>query len=286
MMLGNTSLSDFFSDIEDLDRLQASMQDSIRSLERLRGELTASRVVQIGEQRKLVSLNDQLSDQKTIADGARKTQNTLLTQTKNQESSYKKQLADKETKKRQFEREVSDFEAQLRAEIDPNSFPPAGTKVLAFPLENVALTQKFGKTSDSGRLYTSGTHNGIDLRASVGTSVKAAGDGIVVATGDTDKACQGASYGRWVLIQHKNGLTTLYAHLSLIKVTDGQSVNMSDVIGYSGMTGYATGPHLHFGLFVTKAVEVASIPSKSCAKAVFRIPVSPANGYLDPEDYL
>ena len=111
-------------------------------------------------------------------------------------------------------------------------------------------------------------------------------DGVVIATGDTDKVCPGASYGRWIMIKHRNGLSTLYGHLELIKVGQGQEVGVGDTIGYSGNTGYSTGPHLHFTVYVSSAVDVKELPSKSCRGAVFRIPVAAANAYLDPQAYL
>ena len=286
IMLGSKSVSEFFVEVDDLNRMQISIRDNIQSLERLKDELADSRTASEEERKKLLSLGGQLSDQKTIADNQRKTQSTLLTSTKSQEANYKKMLADREARKKQFEREIEDFEAQLRAEVDPSTFPAPGTKVLAYPLENVFVTQKFGKTVDARRLYLSGTHNGTDFRASPGSKVAAAGDGTVIGVGDTDRVCAGASYGKWVLIKHRNGLATLYAHLELIKVSEGQSVEVGDLVGYSGNTGYSTGPHLHFTVFVSSVVQIINLPSKSCKGAIFRIPAAPMKGYLDPEAYL
>lgn len=286
ILLAHASISDFLLDIDDLDRLQASMQDNIKSLERLKTELGNTKAEFQREQKNLLTLNNQLGDQKEIADGKRKEQGSLLVTTKNQEANYKKLLADRQARKAQFEREIDDFEAQLRAEIDPSSFPRAGTKVLAYPLDNIFVTQRFGKTVDAKRLYVSGTHNGTDFRAAPGTKVKASLDGTVIGTGDTDRVCAGASYGKWVLIRHKNGLSTLYAHFDLVKVAEGQSVEVGELIGYSGSTGYSTGPHLHFTVFVSSAVQITNLPSKSCKGAIFRIPVAPQNAYLDPQAYL
>jgi len=233
-----------------------------------------------------VYLSRQIEDQKRLADQKRVEQNKLLSETKNKESNYQKLLAERQAKKKQFEREVGDFEAQLRAEIDPSSIPKAGTKALAYPIDPVLVTQHFGKTADAKRLYASGTHNGIDFRAAPGTPIKASASGIILGTGDTDLACRGASYGRWVLIGHSNGLATLYGHLDLIKAAEGQAVVVGDTIGYSGTTGYATGPHLHFTVYAKSAVQISKLPSKSCPGAVFRIPVAATNAYLDPEAYL
>ncbi len=286
ILLSNNTLSNFFVEVDDLARLQVALRDNIKTLERLTKELGDQKTSSQAKRKELVRLKAELADQKAIADQERRDQSTLLGETKNQESNYTKLLLDREARKKQFEREISDFEAQLKAEIDPTTFPAPGTKALAYPLDDVFITQKFGKTVDSVRLYTSGTHNGIDFRATLGTPVKAAGDGIVVGTGDTDIACRGASYGRWVMIKHKNGLSTIYGHLDLIKVTEGQQVNVGDVVGYSGSTGYATGPHLHFGLFVSSVVQIIDLPSKTCAGAVFHIPAAPLKGYLDPQTYL
>jgi murein DD-endopeptidase MepM/ murein hydrolase activator NlpD len=286
ILLANSSISAFLLDIDDLSKLQRSIQDSIKSLENLKSELGATKTSVQSERKKLGGFNTRLSDQKEIADTERKRQALLLSTTKNQESNYKKLLAEREVRKRQFEREVDDFEAQLRAEIDPTSFPAPGTKVFIYPLTDHYVTQKFGKTVDARRLYTSGTHNGTDFRAAPGSVVIAVASGEVVATGDTDKVCPGASYGRWVMVRHRNGLSSLYAHLELIKVRAGQEVETGDTLGYSGNTGYSTGPHLHFTVYVSSAVDVVDLPSKSCKGAVFHIPVAAANAYLDPLDYL
>jgi murein DD-endopeptidase MepM/ murein hydrolase activator NlpD len=135
-------------------------------------------------------------------------------------------------------------------------------------------------------LYASGSHNGIDLRASVGTALVSPGPGVVVDVGDTDKACPKASYGKWVLIRHTNGLTTLMAHFSLIKVTKGQSLTAGQLVGYSGNTGYSTGPHLHVTIFSSDGVKVGTISSKACSGKSLTMPLPTANPpYLNPLGY-
>lgn len=285
-LLSNLSISSFLEDVDDLQKLQASISDNVKSLERLKADLGKTKTSYQAERKKLTGLSSQLIDQKQISDSARAQQASLLLATKNKEANYKKLLAEREARKKQFEQEINDFEEQLRAEIDPNSFPSPGTRVFAYPIDDHFVTQKFGKSVDAKRLYVSGTHNGTDFRAVPGSVIRAAADGTVVATGDTDKVCPNASYGRWVLIRHPNGLSTLYGHLELIKVRAGQQLYQGDAVGYSGNTGYSTGPHLHFTVYVASAVQVTKLPSKSCAGAVFTIPVAPLNAYLDPQAYL
>jgi len=83
-------------------------------------------------------------------------------------------------------------------------------------------------------------HTGIDYAAGTGVPIKAAGNGIVVWAGPR------GGYGNAVIIDHRNGLATLYAHQSVVKATVGQKVSTGLVIGFVGQTGMSTGPHLHF----------------------------------------
>lgn len=87
-------------------------------------------------------------------------------------------------------------------------------------------------------------HNGIDLTARYGTKIFAAGAGTVEFTRSRYRLKKG--YGRVIIINHGFGYKTLYGHLSKIYVKVGQKVNRWDVIGLSGATGRATGPHLHY----------------------------------------
>lgn len=87
-------------------------------------------------------------------------------------------------------------------------------------------------------------HEGVDIAAGMGTSVRAAGSGVVVAAG------WNGGYGNWIKIEHTSELATGYAHLSVIGVRKGQSVSQGATIGQVGSTGDSTGPHLHFEVHV------------------------------------
>lgn len=95
------------------------------------------------------------------------------------------------------------------------------------------------KTSDFGyRRYR--YHYGVDIKLRTGDPVKSAFDGVVrIAQYD-------ATYGRLVVVRHNNGLETLYAHLSKLKVKEGDWVEAGEVVGLGGNTGRSTGSHLHF----------------------------------------
>ena len=120
-----------------------------------------------------------------------------------------------------------------------------GEVLFAWPLAEHTIT--------AGWYYSDGKlHRAVDLRAAVGTPVYAAEDGTVdwVQAWDGKSTAGDQSYGNLVRIRHAsyNGrmLQTLYAHLDSYCVTNGQAVKEGELIGYSGSTGYVTGPHLHF----------------------------------------
>ena len=135
---------------------------------------------------------------------------------------------------------------------------------LIYPVVNGIITQGFGENPELYKRFGLPGHNGIDFGVPIGTPVRAAADGKVIAVGDDPQG-----YGLYVKIQHNN-FQTLYAHLSINQaVRIGQMVKAGDVIGMSGSTGYSTGPHLHFEL---------------------RTPIAPIPGYKsgarDPAPYL
>jgi murein DD-endopeptidase MepM/ murein hydrolase activator NlpD len=111
------------------------------------------------------------------------------------------------------------------------------------PVVKGRVTDKFGKRKDPF-LEIVKHHRGVDLSARFGTRVYAAGSGTIEFTRVRYRLNKG--YGRVVIINHGYGYKTLYGHLSKINVSPGQLVNRWDIIGESGDTGRATGPHLHY----------------------------------------
>ena len=102
----------------------------------------------------------------------------------------------------------------------------------------------------SGFDYSTKTnHLGIDLAANLGDNIYAADGGVVVYAGSNSYG-----YGNMVMVDHGTGFQTLYAHLSQIFVSCGQSVNKGQTIGAAGATGHASGPHLHFEVRTSSTV--------------------------------
>src|SRR3954470_11502261 len=107
----------------------------------------------------------------------------------------------------------------------------------------------FGAPREGGR-----THTGLDFPVAYGTRVGAAGVGVVEFAGWNT-----GGYGNLVVVRHRLGYATWYAHMSRIAVSAGQSVTGGTTLGYVGSTGHSTGPHLHFELR-RNAVPINPVP--------------------------
>jgi murein DD-endopeptidase MepM/ murein hydrolase activator NlpD len=283
-LLSGKNFSEIWVDIDTMLTVKENLQKDIKELQSVKVELEDNRDEALQAKKELEDLKNKLADQKKIVDQNASEKNKLLSQTKNSEANYQKMLAQQTALKLAIEQEIREYESQIKYNLDPNKLP-AG-RVLTWPLDNIFVTQLFGKTVDSKRLYASGTHSGVDFRASVGTPVKSMAGGVVVGFGDTDASCPNASFGKWILVDHQNGLASAYGHLSLIKVSKGQKINRGELIGYSGATGRVTGPHLHVTVYAGNAVSIQTIPSKSCPGKTLTQPMAATSAYLDPMVYL
>ncbi len=221
---------------------------------------------------------ENLKNRRLIAAELKQEKNQVLKDTKTREASYQESLKELEKRQAEIAAEIDALEAPLRDKIDYKDLPKSGSGILAVPLSDPHITQEQGYTKSAKKLYKSGYHNGMDFGAPVGTPLFAAYDGTVISVANQDLYCRKGAYGKYVAIKHLIGFTTLYAHLSLQVVKEGDSVKKGQLIGYSGNTGYATGPHLHFGVYDSSTFRIGQ--SNSCG------PKMPFGGDLNPRNYL
>src|SRR3989344_2257536 len=234
----NDALAEDVANLRGVQRVLASNLDQVASTKN-----------------QLASLSTDLSTQKQSVDATAATQQQLIKQTANQEANYQKLIQQKKAAQKSFESELISLQSQLNLIVNPSALPKVGSGVLAWPFSVAfmqscgarqsyfgnmfCVTQYFGNTAFSTanpQIYHGSGHNAIDIAAPIGTPIQASLAGTVFATGNTDlvKGCY--SFGKWVMIKHGNGVSTLYAHLSQIDVAQGQGVATGQVIGLSGMT--------------------------------------------------
>lgn len=127
--------------------------------------------------------------------------------------------------------------SKAETSINKESFPDL------WPVKNGSITSVYG-----GRIspfsQDNQWHPGIDIADRYGSAVFASGAGVVIIAGVN------GSYGKYVCIDHENGYKSSYGHLSSLAVQSGDRVYKGQVVGYIGTTGYSTGPHLHYEVFL------------------------------------
>ena len=168
------------------------------------------------------------------------------------------------------EKAADEIDAQIArliadSDVVPGSegfiWPVSTSKMISSPVGSRVAPGGFGSTN----------HKGVDI-CNVGytSSVYATKSGRVLLTNSSG---WGGGYGNYVVIDHGGGLTTLYAHMSVVKVSPGDTVSQGTVIGVTGNTGASTGPHLHYEVRTTTIVNGKSV-------TVYQNPLNYLPGYI------
>jgi len=291
-LLTSKTLAEGIAEVNSIAAVQGSLVGEVAELERLRGDLKTTIATNDDKRGQLVVETVNLENRKVILDEQKSQKQDLLVTTKNQEGQYQKLLKSLEEEQQELLSEISDIETQLSRSFDRSTVPSRQRGMLTWPVLSGGgaatgiITQRYGETAYATRYYRGRPHNGIDIGAPTGTEVRAAAGGVVTRTDYNGLYYQ---YGRYVLIDHQNGLSTLYAHLSGTAVTSGQKIKNGELIGYVGSTGFSTGSHLHFGLYATPAGGWQAGGNREVGGLVS---VPPANGLvpigvtLNPDQYL
>ncbi|MCD7723623.1 MAG: peptidoglycan DD-metalloendopeptidase family protein [Clostridiales bacterium] len=225
--------------LEKMDEIQAEKQ----LLEDKRQELTEYKENLDSQKAELQASIDEISSSKSELDAEVAECNSLLAQLESQSSEVQELIETDTAAQEKIDAEIRAAIAAAASSVSSasssSSSYSAGSGTLGYPTSSRTITAGFPNYS-SGRY-----HGGVDFQCSVGTAVYAAAAGTVVTVKSLTY-----SYGKYIVISHSNGLSTLYAHNSQLLVSVGDTVTKGQLIAYSGQSGNATGPHLHFEVWL------------------------------------
>lgn len=218
--------------LDDLMKKMEEIEKKKQSLEVKHNEMKEDKKNLEEDKTSLQSRINEIDTSKKELDSQAAEANAIMKKLNSQTSEYMEMI---ETNREQLA-EIEDEIRQASYAPQYNYTPaPGGTGQLSYPTDSRSISAGFPYYSGGGY------HGGIDFPVSTGSNVYAAADGIVSLVKYLDY-----SYGYYVMINHGNGLSTLYAHNSQILVSAGQTVSRGQVIAKSGSTGNSTGPHCHF----------------------------------------
>ncbi len=260
VLFGANSIGEFLSLIDDIGdimqsdkELEESYKQSVTDLKTVKAEYEEAQAELKQNKVECAQLKDQLqiditqaasvitSLQSEINDNA-----SVLSELDSQESALQSQIQAK----------VKQLNEQKKAEEEANrnnnnnggnnnGGSTVGTGNLVWPSYCTYITSRQGpRVHPITGEYKN--HGGTDIGASYGSAIYAADSGKVVSSSDG----WNGGWGNYVMIDHGNGMQTLYAHMSSRAVSVGQTVKRGQTIGYVGSTGMSTGPHLHFEMYV------------------------------------
>ncbi len=253
VLFGASSIGEFLSLIDDIGdimrsdkELENAYRQSVEDLKTVKAEYEEAKAEMEDSKAELVALKAQ--QEQDIAEATAviaalqsdiSSNSSVLNELSAQESALNSEIQKKVE-------ELNKQQEEEKKNTGGNSGgSTTGTGNLVWPSYCTYITSRQGpRTHPVTGEYKN--HGGTDIGASYGTAIWAADSGTVVYSSDG----WNGGWGNYVMIDHGNGMQTLYAHMSSRAVSVGQTVSAGQTIGYVGSTGMSTGPHLHFEMYI------------------------------------
>lgn len=253
VLFGASSISEFLSLIDDIGdimrsdkELENSYRQAVTDLKAVKAEYEEAKAEMETTKTELVALKAQ--QEADIAEAS-----SVISSLQGQINSNSSVLSQLTAQEKQLNADIQQKVNELNKQNEQNkpsnngnsSGSTVGTGNLVWPSYCTYITSRQGpRTHPVTGEYKN--HGGTDIGASYGSAIYAADSGTVVASSDG----WNGGWGNYVMIDHGNGMQTLYAHMSSRAVSVGQTVSRGQTIGYVGSTGMSTGAHLHFEMYI------------------------------------
>lgn len=234
ILLKTPTLTDFLDMLYYQKLLVAQDKNLLEKLTRQSKEIEHYKDRLSEEKIRIANIVSSIEKQKIQIAKEHSAQSSLVQKLRTERASY-------ESAERELERDSQQLIAEINRLVGKSGFGGSsvpGSGVFSYPVHG-RLTSPFGMRRHPIFKVVS-FHSGVDLAAPFGTAIMASDTGRVIFNGWY------GGYGKVVIVDHGMDYSTLYAHLSRINASRGQTIIKGQTIGYEGQTGYSTGPHLHF----------------------------------------
>ena len=255
------NFSDLLDRLDMIQEINAADQRRLKEIAKAAQEVESAKTELASEKEELEVTRVELDDAELVLEEKRLEADEILTELIAKGEEYELMLDESEELQSQLMKEIAQKEKDLKAAeykewlatyVPPTTLP-SGTDTTPSnqapsssgwvkPLKSYTITSAFGMRVHPVLGYER-MHEGVDMAAPKGTPIYAAKSGKV-----TTASYQSGGAGNYVVINHGDGFTSIYMHMTNYIVSKGQYVNAGQVIGYVGSTGISTGNHLHFGI--------------------------------------
>lgn len=245
VVLGSKDFSDFANRLQVLKRIISADIKLIDGIKEERAEIASQKEKLEADRAKIVDLEQQAQAKQAEIEQRKQVYAQLLAKARTDQAGSIEKIQELEAASAQVRNIIAQRQAERAAAAAAAQQSGGGytwvqgSGALAWPVSSHEITSDFGGRYHPiyGRYIF---HDGIDIAADYDEPVHAADGGTVIYAGWI------SGYGNAVIIDHGNGMTTLYGHNDSLAVSEGQGVSKGTVIAYAGSTGNSTGPHLHF----------------------------------------
>ncbi|MCI9539902.1 MAG: peptidoglycan DD-metalloendopeptidase family protein [Lachnospiraceae bacterium] len=239
LILNSGSIEEILNKVEYISQITEYDRKMLEEYKKTRAEIEEKEAQLVKEHEELEILVAQAEEEKAAIELLINSKAQQLAQYEEDIAASEAELEEMEAEAAALDNRIAELEEQWRQE---NSRVIYDGGQFLFPLDYYSrVTSEFG-WRDHPIFHTQRLHNGIDFGAPSGQPIKAAYRGEVVI------AEYSSSAGNYIMLNHGNGLATVYMHCSKFNVSVGQVVEKGDIIGFVGSTGNSTGPHLHFSV--------------------------------------
>ena len=231
------SFSDLLSRLSDIQEVMDYDQNVLDGLRQIKAQIQAKQEEQEDLKAGSEAAKVTLEEKKADLDEQRAEAEKLIQELNSSVADVEKELKEIQAAEDALQKEIKDKEAELARQLNWTAsvggyiWPETVSKRITSPMGGRNINYPGASTN----------HKGVDI-GGVGYTTNV----LATKAGQVMTAAYHSSYGNYVVIFHGTGNTTLYAHMSSIKVKVGDYVNQGDVIGITGCTGVSTGPHLHY----------------------------------------
>lgn len=236
------SFSEFFSGLEIIASILEYDTKVLNERKAAREQIAARKTEIEGILADQQTRKQTLDEMQSALNVKKQSQSMLLSQFSEREEKLKKQVAEQIAEENRIQALINS--AVSSQSSTAKSGTVTGTGTMQWPCPSTRRLTSYFSTRQHPIDGVTKMHNGIDIAGGMGVDIVAADSGTVLFAGNS------SSYGKYIVISHGNGITTLYAHCSQLLVSAGASVTKGQTIAKVGSTGKSTGPHLHFEVSV------------------------------------